>query len=43
MNSRRLMSNIGSLPSAWAPPVGLPHVQPAAERPASPWGRPELF
>jgi len=25
------------------PSVGLPHAQPAAERPASPWGRPESF
>src|SRR5436309_1330673 len=37
MNSRRLMPNIGLPP----PPVGLPHAQPAAEGPASPWGRPQ--
>src|ERR1700757_3711805 len=23
--------------------LGFPHAQPAAERPASPWGRPEMF
>jgi hypothetical protein len=23
--------------------LGLPQAQPAAEEPASPWGRPELF
>jgi hypothetical protein len=23
--------------------LGLPHAQPAAERPASPWGKSELF
>jgi mono/diheme cytochrome c family protein len=42
MNSRRLTSSIGS-PSRLAPPGSLPHAQPAAEGPASPWGRPELF
>jgi len=28
---------------ALAPLVGLPHAERAAERPASPWDRPELF
>jgi hypothetical protein len=27
----------------WARALSLPHLQPAAGRPASPWGRPELF
>jgi hypothetical protein len=42
MNSRRLRSDIG-LPPAVAPSVGLQHAQPAAERPASPWAKPESF
>src|SRR5262249_222138 len=42
MNSRRLMSDIG-LPPALAPPVSLPHVQPAAEGQASPWGGPVVL
>src|SRR5439155_15661289 len=29
--------------SRLAPPASLPHPQSAAERPPSPWGRPELF
>jgi len=39
MNSRRRMP--GALQPQ--PRVSLPHAQPAAEGPASPWGRPELF
>jgi hypothetical protein len=49
MNSRRSMSSMGDfLPYALSAlttdrAVGFPHVRPAAGRPASPWGRPELF
>ena len=47
MNARRLMSDMG-LPTMRYQPAnrrafGLAHVQPAAGRPASPWGKPELF
>ena len=38
VNSRRFISGI-RIPPALASAVG----QPAAERPASPWGRPQLF
>src|SRR5215467_12584726 len=49
MNSRRLMSDIGlsrpgvTTSSRRTQAVGLPHAQPPAEWPASPWGRSELF
>jgi hypothetical protein len=49
MNCRRFMSSMGDfLPyalSARRPTraVGFPAPQPATERPASPWGKPELF
>jgi hypothetical protein len=47
MNSRRFMGNMGTfLPCRLASSpltLGLPQAQPAAEEPASPWGRPELF
>src|SRR5262249_60701820 len=37
----------GLPPLCVAPPTGrahsLPHLQPAAGRPASPWGKPEMF
>jgi hypothetical protein len=53
MNSRRLMSDTALAPlamfvtssdyyqSSRRPAVGFPHVQPAAQRPESPWARPE--
>jgi hypothetical protein len=47
MNSRRFMGNMGTfLPCRLASSpltLGLAQAQPAAEEPASPWGRPELF
>src|SRR6516165_582270 len=41
MNSRRFMPNMGT--SSPVTTLGLPHAQPAAERSASPWVRPESF
>jgi hypothetical protein len=49
MNSRRFGSSMGtSSPMRYerrrlARALGLPHLQPAAGRPASPWGKPEMF
>jgi hypothetical protein len=40
--ARVAMPDIGA-PSRLAPPVSLPHVQPAAERSASPWADLNVF
>jgi hypothetical protein len=41
MNARRFMRNMGT--SSPVTTLGLPQGQPAADQPASPWARPELF
>jgi hypothetical protein len=43
MNAPRLMSNIGAPSSLGRRLASLSHTQSAAERPASPWDRPESF
>jgi hypothetical protein len=41
MKSRRLVRNMGVFSPVTT--LGLPHAQPAARQPASPWVRPESF
>jgi len=52
MNSRRFILDMGTsspvggvfvTEKRQAMALGYPHAQPAAERPASPWDRPESF
>jgi len=44
MQSRRLMSDIRLPPTRLGSRrSALPHAQPAAARPESPWDRPEMF